>query len=62
MDTIIDPNILSDDVFDNEGARNCLMNMGLTAENVAEKFKISFSLKWWLKVTRLSHGLKSDYF
>jgi acetyl-CoA acyltransferase 1 len=41
MDAIIDPNILSDDVFDNEGASNCLMNMGMTAENVAERYKIS---------------------
>ena len=41
MDAVVDPNILSDDVFENEGARNCLMNMGMTAENVAEKFKIS---------------------
>jgi acetyl-CoA acyltransferase 1 len=38
MDAVVDPNILSDDVFDNEGARNCLMNMGMTAENVAEKY------------------------
>ena len=41
MDAIIDPNILSDDVFENEGASNCLMNMGMTAENVAERYKIS---------------------
>lgn len=41
MDSIVDVNILSNDIFDNEGARNCLMNMGMTAENVAEKFKIS---------------------
>ncbi len=41
MDTIVDVNILSNDIFDNEGARNCLMNMGMTAENVAEKYNIS---------------------
>ena len=41
MDSIVDVNILSNDIFDNEGARNCLMNMGMTAENVAEKYKIS---------------------
>jgi len=38
MDAVVDPNILADEVFDNEGARNCLMNMGMTAENVAEKY------------------------
>ncbi len=41
MDAVVDVNILSNDIFDNEGARNCLMNMGMTAENVAEQFKIS---------------------
>ena len=41
MDGVVDPNIISQDVFDNEGARNCLMNMGMTAENVADKFNIS---------------------
>jgi acetyl-CoA acyltransferase 1 len=41
MDGVVDPNIISPDVFENEGARNCLMNMGMTAENVADKFKIS---------------------
>jgi acetyl-CoA acyltransferase 1 len=41
MDSIVDINILSNDIFDNEGARNCLMNMGMTAENVAEQYKIS---------------------
>lgn len=41
MDAIVDINILSNDIFDNEGARNCLMNMGMTAENVAEKYSIS---------------------
>lgn len=41
MDAVVDVNILSNDIFDNEGARNCLMNMGMTAENVAEKFNIS---------------------
>jgi len=38
MDNVIDPNVLCQDIFDNEPARNCLMNMGVTAENVAEKF------------------------
>lgn len=41
MDGVVDINILSQDIFDNEGARNCLMNMGMTAENVAKKYGVS---------------------
>ena len=32
---------VSESVFSHEGARNCLIPMGLTSENVVEKFKIS---------------------
>lgn len=32
---------VSESVFDHDGARNCLIPMGLTSENVAEKFRIS---------------------
>ena len=31
---------ISETVFENEGARNCLIPMGMTSENVAEKFRI----------------------
>ncbi len=41
MEAVVDPNILANDVFEVEGARNCLMNMGMTAENVAEKYGIT---------------------
>lgn len=41
MDGVVDVNILSQDIFECEGARNCLMNMGMTAENVAVKFNIT---------------------
>ena len=41
MEGVVDPNILSQDVFEVEGARNCLMNMGQTAENVAKKYGVS---------------------
>ena len=41
MEAVVDPNILSQDVFEVEGARNCLMNMGQTAENVAKQFKVT---------------------
>lgn len=37
MDTV-DPEKLSDELFDNENARNCLIPMGNTAETVAEKY------------------------
>ena len=36
---------ISSTVFDNEGARNCLIPMGMTSENVAEKFKIPRSVQ-----------------
>jgi len=36
MSTMIDPSMLSDSIFDHEQARNCLLGMGLTSENVAE--------------------------
>ena len=32
---------LSENVFDNDNCRNCLMGMGMTSENVAEKFGIT---------------------
>ena len=35
------PDQISESVFDNEKARNCLMSMGQTSENVAEKFGIN---------------------
>jgi acetyl-CoA acyltransferase 1 len=41
MDGVVDVNILSQDIFEVEGARNCLMNMGMTAENVAKKYGVS---------------------
>jgi len=34
----LNPEKLSDAIFENEGARNCLIPMGLTSENVVEKF------------------------
>jgi acetyl-CoA acetyltransferase len=41
MDGAVDPNILSNQVFDCPQAQNCLMPMGITSENVVEKYKIS---------------------
>lgn len=40
MNKMIDPETISDSVFDHEKARNVLMGMGETSENVAEKYGI----------------------
>lgn len=41
MEAGVDPNTLSNKVFEHPVAQNCLMPMGLTSENVAEKYKVS---------------------
>jgi len=41
MQSSVDPDKISEAVFEHEQARNCLMGMGETSENVVEKFKIS---------------------
>lgn len=41
MNSSVNTERISDSVFDNEQARNCLMGMGQTSENVAEKFGIN---------------------
>jgi acetyl-CoA acyltransferase 1 len=35
------PDLIAEDVFNNETARNCLLPMGMTSENVAEKYGIT---------------------
>lgn len=40
MTAIIDPAKISEKVFDSETATSCLMPMGITSENVAEKWQI----------------------
>lgn len=40
MEELANPNTLSDKIFDNELASNCLIPMGLTSEILAEKFKL----------------------
>jgi acetyl-CoA acyltransferase 1 len=42
MQSSMNPENLAEQIFDNEKARDCLMPMGQTSENVAEK--VSFSL------------------
>lgn len=34
----LDPRKLSEKIFDSEGATNCLIPMGITSENVCEKY------------------------
>lgn len=41
MESIVDPNILSPLNFEVENARNCLIGMGFTSDNVAKKFGIT---------------------
>lgn len=41
MNGMIDPEKLSDELFDNHSASNCLIPMGLTSENVCEKFGLN---------------------
>lgn len=41
MQSSVNPELISDEVFENEAARNCLLPMGQTSENVAEKFGIN---------------------
>ncbi len=40
MNGTIDPEKISEAIFECEPARNCMIPMGITSENVAEKFKI----------------------
>jgi len=41
MMNMIEVEKINDAVFEHEQARNCLMGMGETSENVAQEFKIS---------------------
>lgn len=41
MTSSVDPSKISDKVFEHEAAQKCLMPMGITSENVAEKFGIT---------------------
>ena len=41
MEGSVDPNVLSQKVFEHPVAQNCLMPMGLTSENVASKYGIT---------------------
>ena len=40
MTDSVNPNLLSEQVFEHDKAQNCLMPMGITSENVATKFGV----------------------
>ena len=40
MNSLVDAEKVSDEVFNTPRASNCMIPMGITSENVAEKFKI----------------------
>jgi len=40
MKELIKPDDLSDEIFENELASNCLIPMGLTSEILAKRFKL----------------------
>merc|ERR1712203_916770 len=40
MNNMVDAELISDELFDNEIARNCLQGMGMTSENVAKKYNL----------------------
>jgi acetyl-CoA acyltransferase 1 len=41
MNNSVDPESISEEVFEVENARNCMIPMGITSENVAEKFGVT---------------------
>jgi acetyl-CoA acyltransferase 1 len=41
MSAGVDPNNISSQVFDHPVAQTCLMSMGITSENVAERYKVT---------------------
>lgn len=65
MNGMIDPERISDELFENEKASNCLIPMGLTSENVCEKFGMDrtkldqFAYESHMKA---KHARESGYF
>ena len=41
MQGVVLPDLLADEVFENEQARNCLMGMGVTSDNVAKEYGVT---------------------
>ena len=40
MNGMVNPDLLSDDMFENINASNCMLPMGITSENVCEKYNL----------------------
>ncbi len=60
MENFIDVPSLSDAVFEHEKARYCLAPMGITAENVAEKYNISREIMDKMAVESHAKALKAQ--
>merc|ERR1711957_264566 len=56
----VDANFLSDAVFESETARNCLIPMGVTSENVAEKFGVTRDTQDAFAVTSHAKATAAD--
>lgn len=50
MQTTVDVNILSEEVFENPQTQNCMIPMGITSENVAEKYGVTRQMQDQLAV------------
>ena len=50
MNGTVDANMLAEEIFDNEVARNCLVPMGITSENVAANYGITREMQDQLAV------------
>jgi acetyl-CoA acyltransferase 1 len=65
MDGMVDPGVLSEQLFEHETARNCLQGMGLTSENVAEKYSLKRDVLDKFAVEshrRAAHAQKSGWY
>lgn len=60
----VNPNLLSEQVFENEKAQNCLMPMGITSENVAAEFGVDRATQDKMAVEshkKAAHALKMGW-
>lgn len=65
MMDIVNPDKLWEGIFENENARNCMMPMGITSENVATKYGITREMQDQLAVdshAKAAHAQENGYF
>jgi len=65
MQNMVDPGTLSDKVFEHEEAQKCLMPMGITSENVVEKFGLTRATQDQMAVEshrKAAHAAKNGWF